>query len=163
MTALTLACSSPAADGPDGPPGATRSPAATVSAASAPTTDSAPTTGAPPDDVTATTAPGPCHTDDPLLQDAVWIERADGPSLEVTPTPLLRRCALADVGEAVWDELLALVPEADTPGMAAQLTCHVRFAPTKDVWHLEPWRPVVDTPELIATRCNPGGPDPDLP
>lgn len=96
-----------------------------------------------------------------LIEGAVWIEVDGRPSLEVTPTALLRRCALVGVGQDAWSELVVLAPDADRPGMAAQLTCHVVFAPGKDVWHLEPWRPVVDDAEMITTRCNPGGPDPD--
>lgn len=61
-----------------------------------------------------------------------------------------------------WQEVLGLTADAASPGMAEQFTCHVLFASSKDVWHLEPWRPVVDGTQMLATRCNPGGPDPDL-
>ena len=78
----------------------------------------------------------------------------------MTPTTLLRTCPQVS---PAWVELVELVPGADTPGMAEQFRCHVLFAPGKDVWHLEPWRPAVDGPEMIRTRCNPGAPDPDQP
>ncbi|SPM38846.1 hypothetical protein MNAB215_1027, partial [Mycobacterium numidiamassiliense] len=50
---------------------------------------------------------------------------------------------------------------ADTPGMRAQFVCHWQFAeivqPGKPSWNLEPWRPVVDDAEMVASGCNPGG------
>nr|WP_257786930.1 DUF2599 domain-containing protein [Mycobacterium intracellulare] len=58
-------------------------------------------------------------------------------------------------------EVLALAPDADTPGMRAQFLCHWQFAelarPGKTSWNLEPWRPVVDDAEMVASDCNPGG------
>ena len=49
----------------------------------------------------------------------------------------------------------------DTPGMRAQFICHWQFAeiaqPGKTSWNLEPWRPVVDDAEMLASGCNPGG------
>jgi len=57
--------------------------------------------------------------------------------------------------------LLALAPDADTPGMRQQFVCHWRFAelakPGKTSWNLEPWRPLVDNATMIWSRCNPGG------
>ncbi len=88
-------------------------------------------------------------------------------SLRVFPTPSARAAArlpgtTADADEA-WAEVLALAPDADTPGMHAQFLCHWQFAeivqPGKASWNLEPWRPVVDDAEMIAARCNPGGPE----
>ena len=39
--------------------------------------------------------------------------------------------------------------------------CHWQFAelaqPGKTSWNLEPWRPVVDDAEMVASGCNPGG------
>ena len=47
--------------------------------------------------------------------------------------------------------------------MRAQFVCHWEFAeaarPGKISWNLEPWRPVVDAATMIATGCNPGGPE----
>jgi hypothetical protein len=86
-------------------------------------------------------------------------------SLRVYPTPSGRVAArqsgtTADADEA-WAELLAASPDADTDGMRAQFNCHWQFAeivdPGKTSWNLEPWRPVVDDSEMVASRCNPGG------
>ena len=69
---------------------------------------------------------------------------------------------MASADEA-WAEVLVLSPDADTAGMRAQFICHWRFAelaqPGKPSWNLEPWRPVVDDAEMVASRCNPGGPE----
>ena len=63
--------------------------------------------------------------------------------------------------DEAWAEVLALSPDADTPGMRAQFVCHWQFAefaqPGKTSWNLEPWRPVVDDAEMVASGCNPGG------
>ena len=44
--------------------------------------------------------------------------------------------------------MLALAPDAGTPGMHDQFRCHWELAetrqPGKSSWNLEPWRPVVD-------------------
>ncbi|MGO0575238.1 DUF2599 domain-containing protein [Ornithinimicrobium panacihumi] len=97
---------------------------------------------------------------------ATWVERTDGASLRIEPGDALRRCGgpLSPATESPpgWESVLGLVPEADSPGMREQYACHLRFASGKEVWHLEPWRPVVDERQLVADRCNPGAPDPDL-
>lgn len=65
--------------------------------------------------------------------------------------------------DAAWAEVLALSPEADTAGMRAQFICHWQYAeirqPGKPSWNLEPWRPVVDDSEMLASGCNPGSPE----
>lgn len=89
------------------------------------------------------------------------------PSLRVYPTPSGRGAARqagtgAQAAEA-WAEVLAMAPDADTPGMWAQFLCHWQFAefaqPGKPSWNLEPWRPVVDDTEMVDSGCNPGGPE----
>lgn len=54
-----------------------------------------------------------------------------------------------------------MMPDADSAGMYAQFICHWQFAeirqPGKTSWNLEPWRPVVDDAEMLASACNPGG------
>jgi hypothetical protein len=88
-------------------------------------------------------------------------------SLHVYPTQAGRVASTEFVkaGEA-WSEVLADAPDADTPGMRAQFVCHWQFAevaePGKVSWNLEPWRPVVDDATMIATGCNPGGPEEPL-
>lgn len=105
---------------------------------------------------------GACAGGRALIDEVAWVEIDERASLEVVPSDLLRDCALAAVDDLAWAEVLELQPDADTPGMVEQFTCHVLFAPRKQEWRLEPWRPVVDGREMIATRCNPGGADPDL-
>jgi Protein of unknown function (DUF2599) len=103
----------------------------------------------------------------PFIDHAQWTRWRGLPSLRVFPTPSGRLAArqpfvAADADEA-WGEVLALSPDADTPGMRAQFVCHWQFAefvqPGKASWNLEPWRPVVDDAEMFATGCNPGGPE----
>ncbi len=87
-------------------------------------------------------------------------------TLRVYPTMAGREMAgefaktSAEAGEA-WREVLALAPDADTPGMRAQFVCHWNFAefaqPGKTSWDLEPWRPAVDDNTMVLTGCNPGG------
>lgn len=95
-----------------------------------------------------------------------WDGRA---SLRVYPTSSGRAASRASgaadpqadpQANEAWSEVLALSPEADTAGMRAQFVCHWQFAeiaqPGKASWNLEPWRPVVDDAEMVASRCNPG-------
>jgi hypothetical protein len=87
-------------------------------------------------------------------------------TLRVYPTAAGREIAgdfgktAADSDEA-WGEVLALAPDADTPGMRAQFLCHWNFAefaqPGKTSWDLEPWRPPVDHAAMLGAGCNPGG------
>lgn len=88
------------------------------------------------------------------------------PSLRVYPTASGRAAAKqlgsagSDADEA-WSEVLALAPDAATPGMREQFLCHWELAevvePGKTSWNLEPWRPVVDASTMIGSGCNPGG------
>lgn len=106
--------------------------------------------------------PDRCKDAADLVASATWIVVDGQDSLEIVPTDRLRRCRTAAGADAGWSELLALAPRADGPGMRDQYLCHVRFASGKDVWHIEPWRPVVGDAAMALTACNPGGPDPDL-
>lgn len=170
MTALTAACTSTPDGASDGSASHTGySPAATATAEDVADLATGTSAGDGPghtgaaDDARLTSAPvDECRTGDPLVRSAQWIHVEGRPSLEVVPSALLRDCGLRGVQDAAWQELLALSPDADTGGMEEQFACHVLFAPGKDVWHLEPWRPVVEGTELLAARCNPGGADPDL-
>lgn len=64
---------------------------------------------------------------------------------------------------AAWAQVIALAPAADTETMRAQFDCHWIYAravaPTKPSWNLETWRPVVTPEQMVAARCNPGGPE----
>lgn len=94
-----------------------------------------------------------------LIEEAVWVQREGETALRVRPAPPLRRCALSAPELYGWSEVLEVAPEADTPAMRQQYECHLRFASQQEDWHLEPWRPVVDSRELLLTRCNPGRPE----
>jgi Protein of unknown function (DUF2599) len=108
------------------------------------------------------TAPSP-----PFVDHTQWTHWNGLSSLRVFPTPAGRAAArqpgsTASADEA-WSEVLTLSPDADTAGMRAQFVCHWQFAelvqPGKVSWNLEPWRPVVDDAEMVASGCNPGGPE----
>ena len=103
----------------------------------------------------------------PYIDHTQWAQWQGRPSLRVFPSPAGRAAsripaATAPADEA-WDEVLASAPDADTAGMRAQFLCHWQFAelaqPGKVSWNLEPWRPVVDDTEMVASGCNPGGPE----
>jgi len=95
-----------------------------------------------------------------------WSQWNHLPSLRVYPTASGRAAAKTlgssgpDADEA-WSEVLALAPDASTPGMREQFLCHWELAevlqPGKASWNLEPWRPVVDATTMIGSGCNPGG------
>lgn len=85
---------------------------------------------------------------------ASWVTRSGERSLRVQPTVGAR--GWSDGGQEVFAELVALVPEADSPGMRDQLVCHVVFAPSKPAWFLEPRRPAVGYAATVAAACNPG-------
>lgn len=101
----------------------------------------------------------------PFIADAQWAHWGDLTSLRVYPTQAGRDESLipgttAQADEA-WGEVLALSPEASSPGMREQFMCHWNYAelaePGKTSWNLEPWRPEVDQQQMIAASCNPGG------
>ena len=109
----------------------------------------------------------------PFIDHTQWAQWRGLPTLRVFPTPSGRMAARQppvdasgaseSSGDEAWAEVLALSPDADTPGMRAQFICHWQFAelaqPGKASWNLEPWRPVVDDADMVATGCNPGGPE----
>ena len=74
------------------------------------------------------------------VESAVWGEAEGGRSLAVTPSAWARARGLA-AQEGLWAQVVGLAPDADTPGMQAQLECHELGAPDKATWNLEPWRP----------------------
>jgi len=102
----------------------------------------------------------------PFIDHAQWQHWGDLVSLRVYPSAAGRAAAGQlfkppwEADEA-WGQVLAMAPDADTPGMRAQFVCHFRFAefaePGKTSWNLEPWRPVVDDNTMTAAGCNPGG------
>ena len=102
-----------------------------------------------------------------LVDHTEWTHWGRLTSLRVYPTVsarmAARQSAVGAAADEAWAEVLALSPDADTPGMRAQFLCHWQFAeiaqPGKTSWNLEPWRPVVDDAEMVASRCNPGGPE----
>ena len=106
----------------------------------------------------------------PYVDHTEWTQWGRLTSLRVYPTSSARAAArqhgttagVAAADEA-WAEVLALAPDADTAGMREQFICHWQFAeiaqPGKTSWNLEPWRPVVDDAAMVASGCNPGGPE----
>jgi len=103
----------------------------------------------------------------PYVDHTQWTRWSGMPRLRVFPTPAGRvnslRPGTADEADEAWSEVLALSPNAGTPGMRAQFVCHWQYAesalPGKVSWNLEPWRPVVDDADMVAAGCNPGGAD----
>jgi hypothetical protein len=104
----------------------------------------------------------------PFVDHTQWTQWNHLPSLRVYPTPSGRAAAktLGSDGpdaEEAWSEVLAMTPDAGTPGMREQFLCHWEVAevlqPGKTSWNLEPWRPVVDDTTMIGSGCNPGGPE----
>lgn len=113
-------------------------------------------------------SPAPTPTVDPLhgppyIDHVQWVQTQVGPSLQIYPTSSGRQTTSTNGAVVAWAEVLALAPGADTPGMRAQFDCHWTFAravaPDKPSWNIEPERPVVDAAQMVATRCNPGGPE----
>ena len=108
---------------------------------------------------------GPSYSP-PFVDHTEWAHWGHLTSLRVYPTPsgrvAARQPGTAAAADEAWAEVLALSPGADTPGMRAQFICHWQYAelvqPGKTSWNLEPWRPVVDDAEMVASGCNPGGP-----
>jgi hypothetical protein len=101
----------------------------------------------------------------PFVDHTQWAQWNRLPSLRVYPTASGRAAArqLGSAGpdaDEAWAEVLALAPDAGTPGMREQFLCHWELAevlqPGKASWNLEPWRPVVDATTMIGSGCNPG-------
>ncbi|GBG40557.1 DUF2599 domain-containing protein [Mycobacterium montefiorense] len=113
-----------------------------------------------------TETPNPVYSP-PFVDHTAWAQWARLTSLRVFPTPsgrlASRQPGTTDAADEAWSEVLAMAPDADTPGIRAQFICHWQFAetaqPGKTSWNLEPWRPVVDDTEMFASGCNPGGPE----
>lgn len=114
------------------------------------------------------TAPAAAVTGSPpFIDHTEWAQWHGLRSLRVYPTASGRAAAkepgTAALADEAWAEVLTLSPDADTPGMRAQFLCHWEFAevaaPGKTSWNLEPWRPVVDDADMVASNCNPGGPE----
>lgn len=99
----------------------------------------------------------------PYIDHVSWADTAVGESLQVYPTTSGRQATSETALATAWKEVVAAAPRANTPTMRAQFDCHWNFAravdPTKPSWNLEPSRPVVSDSEMIAARCNPGGPE----
>jgi hypothetical protein len=100
------------------------------------------------------------------IDHTTWVSYDGLPTLRVYLTGAGREVAgefgkTAGQTDRAWGQVLALAPDADTPGMRSQFLCHWRFAefaqPGKPSWDLEPWRPDVDESAMLLAGCNPGG------
>lgn len=137
-------------------------PTPTTSTAPVRTPESTTTTPAPPDATRdrRSTTPRPAP---PFVESATWGDSDYGETLLVAPSVSGRQAWGADDAATAWREVLALVPEADTPGMWEQFDCHWTWArllePGKPTWNIEPWRPDVSPERMLAEGCNPGGPE----
>jgi len=104
--------------------------------------------------------PGP-----PYVDHVQWSKWGDLSSLRGYPTHAARVAAVEpgtdSQADEAWTEVLTFSPDADMPGMKAQLLCHWHFAelaePGKVSWNLEPWRNEVSDEQMVAAGCNPGG------
>ncbi|MTE16354.1 DUF2599 domain-containing protein [Nocardia sp. CT2-14] len=101
--------------------------------------------------------------DQALIDHTEWTDDIDGRRLRIYPTQAGRTDIFPAAGERAWQEVLALAPDADTPGMYDQFRCHWVWAravaPDKTSWNIEPWRPAVGYDATVAAMCNPGGPE----
>jgi hypothetical protein len=113
-----------------------------------------------------TAAAGTAHADHapapPYIDHTQWVQVGGLSSLRIYPTAAGRLASTDFVKpDEAWSEVLAMSPDADTPGMRQQFVCHWDFAeaadPGKPSWNLEPWRPVVDDATMVQSGCNPGG------
>lgn len=100
---------------------------------------------------------------------AVWIDGMLGATLSVTPTATARSLGLV-AAEGVWNNALAIAgvrpySQAVYDSMYEQLQCHLVFAPYKNVYNLDAWRPKVSWATEIHSRCNPlpSSPSPSAP
>jgi hypothetical protein len=82
------------------------------------------------------------------------VTRSGVRGLKIVPTTAARTAGVDP--EAVWQAVLRVQPDANTPGMRDQLVCHVEFAAAKSAWYLEPARPDVGYASTVAAACNPG-------
>lgn len=107
----------------------------------------------------------PAGASTPYVDHVEWAKWGDLSSLRVYPTgtarELSRQPGNAALADEAWQQVLALSPDADIPGMREQFLCHWTFAelvePGKTSWNLEPWRPEVSPDAMAAAGCNPGG------
>ncbi|WP_280399112.1 DUF2599 domain-containing protein [Nocardia carnea] len=148
--ALTTGCTD---SGPH-PPAAAR----TTTAAIPPAGTSAAATGT----YTSTPVVDP-YAGRPLIDRVEWTSNIDGSRLMVHPTRAGRDTTFPGAEIRAWQEVRALDPAADTPGMWDQFRCHWEWArliaPEKPTWNLEPWRPPVGYDATVDAACNPGGPE----
>lgn len=56
----------------------------------------------------------------------------------------------------ITDEYARITPSSyDTTGAREQVSCHAWFAPLKDPWNIELWRPTVGAAATTLAQCNP--------
>ena len=99
-------------------------------------------------------APAAADTDPapPFIDHVQWAHWGDLSSLRIYPTASGRAAAAqllkppAEIDEA-WGEVLALAPDADTPGMRQQFVCHFRFAEIAEPGKTKTSAVTVETPD----------------
>lgn len=124
--------------------------------ASGPAGSSATTAGPTATATHTTAAPAQLPPPGRRVESVRWTTRGGRASLTVVPSAWQRAHPDEASIDAAWEEIVRLTPRAARPGMRDQYACHVRFAPTKEEFHLEPWRPAVGYPLTVAQGCNPG-------
>jgi hypothetical protein len=139
---------------------ATSAAASSVAAASSPTAAASPLSSSTPSPPPASTPP---PASPPFVASATWDDSDHGLTLRISPTPSARQAGGPDDSATAWAEVLRLAPDADSPGMWGQFSCHWTWAriiePDKPTWNIEPWRPVVPIESMLSAGCNPGGPE----
>lgn len=117
-------------------------------------------------------SPSPTDCPGPFVQKGEWTVDEYGPILHITPTACGRRAKESDPtnvelfdaevmarfsGNPLWDTW------QNTRGLLDQLECHIRNAPTKDTYNIEPSRPYIGRDATEKALCNPAVYDPDPP
>lgn len=96
-----------------------------------------------------------------LIESAEWIKGDSGWTLSVAPTSWARWNLGYSVGVFGWDELYDKYKDegrgikTNIGGLRDQYICHHAWAPLKERWNLDEWRPDVTYWETVLAKCNP--------
>lgn len=104
--------------------------------------------------VAASVAAAPAVAQARMVDSHTTTDHAQGTVHNVRPTDRTREMGLSalssDPGPGMETEGIPA-----TPSLVGQWVCHSVFAPDKETWNLEDWRPAVGFPEMVSSRCNP--------